>query len=197
MERLLLVVVSVLAAKSWSAAASLAGDPAAQKPLAARALQLPPWIMWAARLALSGGLLGCAPRPEVNGSALALNMQPAPPQFAASYDFELSAPVQGKACVTRPSDGRYTSIYWLRGAGLDQLTPDALTAHALGAAAFDAVKRVTDADTLVVTRVLAEGHGPDTVCATVFGRPVRLTKASATSTPNDPTNSHMDDLLRQ
>jgi hypothetical protein len=153
--------------------------------------------MRGAGLLVGVGLLGCAARPEVNGSALVVNMQPAPPQFAGAYDFDLLAPVRGEACVTRSSDGAEASIYWLRGAGLDKLAPDALTAHAIGAAAFDAMKSAADADTLVVTRVLAEGHGPDKVCATVFGRPVRLTKAGARRTPSDPTDRDTDDLLER
>jgi hypothetical protein len=154
------------------------------------------WLLWGARLAVSVSLVGCATKPEVNGSALVLNMQPAPPQFVGAYDFDLRAPVRGEACVTRSNDGGEASIYWLRGAGLDKLAPDALTAHAIGAAAFDAMKRATDADTLVVTRVLAEGHGPDKVCVTVFGRPIRLTKAGAGGTRSDPKNSDSDDLLQ-
>jgi len=135
--------------------------------------------------------------PEVSGSALVVNMQPAPPQFAGAYDFDLLAPVRGDACATRASDGNEASIYWLRGAGLDKLAPDALTAHAIGAAAFDAMKSAADADTLVVTRVLAEGHGSEKVCATVFGRAVRLTKASTRRTPGDATDSDSDNLLQR
>ena len=155
------------------------------------------WLLWSARLAVSLGLVGCATKPEVNGSALVVNMQPARPQFVGAYDFDLLAPVHGKACVTRSSDGVEASMYWLRGADLDKLAPDALTAHAIGAAVFDAMKSTADADTLVVTRVLAEGHGPDKVCATVFGRPVRLTKAGARRAPSDPTDRDTDDLLER
>lgn len=146
-------------------------------------------------MAVSLGLVGCASKPEVNGGALVVNMQPAPPQFVGAYDFDLLAPVRGEACATRSRDGAEASIYWLRGAGLDKLAPDALTAHAIGAAAFDAMRTAAEADTLVVTRVLAEGHGPDKVCATVFGRPVRLTKAGARRTSRDPTDHDSDDLL--
>jgi hypothetical protein len=155
------------------------------------------WLLWGARLAVSVGLGGCATKPEVSGGALVVNMQPAPPQFVGAYDFDLLSPVRGEACATRSSDGAEASIYWLRGAGLDKLAPDALTAHAIGAAAFDAMKSAADADTLIVTRVLAEGHGPDKVCATVFGRPVRLTKAGARRTPSDPRDSDSDDLLER
>lgn len=154
------------------------------------------WLLWGARLAVGVGLAGCATKPEVNGSALVLNMLPAPPQFVGAYDFDLLAPVRGQSCATRSSGGAEASIYWLRGVGLDRLAPDALTAHAIGAAAFDAMKSAEDADTLLVTRVLVEGHGPDKVCATVFGRPVRLTKAGARRTPSDPEDSESDDLLK-
>jgi hypothetical protein len=155
------------------------------------------YLLWGAGLLVGVGLPGCAAKPEVNGSALVVNMQPAPPQFTGAYDFDLLAPVRGESCATRSSDGAEASIYWLRGAGLDKLAPDALTAHAIGAAAFDAMKHAADADTLVVTRVLAEGHGSDRVCATVFGRPVRLTKAGARRPPSDPADRDTDDLLER
>lgn len=61
--------------------------------------------------------------------------------------------------MTRSSDGAEASIYWLHGAGLDKLASDALTAHAIGAAAFDAMKTATDADTLIVTRSWPKAMG--------------------------------------
>jgi len=141
-------------------------------------------------VALVLGLLGCAARPEVNGSALVVNMQPPAPRLLGAYDFDLLDAVQGRSCATRARDGAEASVYWFTGAGLEKLAPNALTAHAIGAAAFDAVKNTPEADSIVVTRVIAEGHGPDKVCATVFGRAVRLTKAAAHREP-DP---HDDDL---
>lgn len=64
------------------------------------------------------------------------------------------------------SDGsslEQASIYWFAGAGLEKLSPDALTEHSIGAAAFEALKNSPDADRIVVTRVVAEGHGLDKV----------------------------------
>jgi hypothetical protein len=136
------------------------------------------------------GASGCASKPEINGGALVVNMQPPAPQLVGAYDFDLLDAVQGRSCVTRSSDGTEPSIYWFRGAGLDKLAPDPLTAHAIGAAAFDAMKRAPTADSLVITRVVAEGHGPDKVCAFVFGRGVRLTKAGS----RRESNEHDDDL---
>jgi len=137
--------------------------------------------------------IGCVPRPEVSGSALALNMQPSPPRFTGAYDFDLLDAVQGRSCVTRSGPGEQASIYWFAGAGLEKLSPDALTANSIGAAAFEALKNSPDTDSIVVTRVVAEGRGPDKVCTTVYGRAIRLKKASE---PSAPDHEHEDDLAR-
>jgi hypothetical protein len=122
----------------------------------------------------------CSTRPEVHGSSLPLNMQPArPPRFAGAYDFDLLDAVQGHACITRSDDaGGPPTVYWFAGAELGRAS-DPLTNQAIGAAAFDAVKDSPGADSLVITRVLSEGHGPNKVCATVYGRGIKLRKADA------------------
>ena len=138
-------------------------------------------------------MIGCMPRPELSGSALPLNMQPSPPRFVGAYDFDLLEAVQGRACATRPGPGEQASIYWFAGAGLEKLSPDTLTEHSIGAAAFEALKNSPDADSIVVTRVVAEGHSPDKVCTIVYGRAIRLRKAGE---PSAPTHEHEDDLER-
>ena len=144
-------------------------------------------------IAIMLAMIGCAPKPEMSGSALPLNMQPSPPRFVGAYDFDLLDAVQGRSCVTRPSLGDQASIYWFAGAGLEKLSPDALTEHSIGAAAFEALKNSPDADSIVVTRVVAEGHGPDKVCTTVYGRAIRLKKARKASVPD---HEDGDDLAR-
>lgn len=144
-------------------------------------------------IAIMLAIIGCAPRPEISGSALPLNMQPRPPRFAGAYDFDLLDAVQGRSCVTRPAPGEQASIYWFAGAGLENLSPDVLTEHSIAAAAFEALKNSPDADSIVVTRVVTEGHDPDKVCATVYGRAIRLKKASE---PSAPAHEDVDDLAR-
>jgi hypothetical protein len=140
------------------------------------------------------GMFACVSRPELSGSALLLNMQPPPPRFAGSYDFDLLDTVQGRACATRSTSTSEASIYyWFVGADLEKLSPGALTSQSIGAAAFEALKNSPDADSIVVTRVVAEGHGPDKVCATIYGRGIKLRKAGEPSTP-DPKSK--DDLAR-
>ena len=106
-------------------------------------------------------------------------MQPSPsqPRQIGAYDFDLLEAVQGHACVTRSAPGDTSSIYWFVGANLEKLSPDTLTSSSIGAAAGDALKNSPDADSIVVTRVVAEGHGPDKVCTIVYGRGIRLRKA--------------------
>jgi hypothetical protein len=125
------------------------------------------------------GAAGCASTPELSGSALLVNMQPsrAPPRLLGAYDFDLLDAVQGRACVVRSAAGDTPSVYWFVGANLEKLSPDALTSSSIGAAAGDALKNSPDADSIVMTRVVAEGHGPDKVCTMVYGRAIRLKKA--------------------
>jgi type IV pilus biogenesis protein CpaD/CtpE len=135
----------------------------------------------AAALAASG----CASRPEITGSALLLNMQPSSrPRLVGAYDFDLLDAVQGSACATRLAAGSDGAVYWFVGADLDKLSSDPLTSSSIRAAVFEALKNTPDADSLVVTRVVAEGHGPDKVCAIVYGRAIRLKKAGE-PTPSD------------
>lgn len=77
--------------------------------------------------------------------------------------------------------------------GLEKLSTDALTAHSIGAAAFEALKNSPDADSIVVTRVVAESHGPDKVCTTIYGRAIKLRKANEPSTPD---HADEDELAR-
>lgn len=144
-------------------------------------------------IAILLGMIGCAPKPELSGSALPLNMQPSPPRFIGAYDFDLLDAVQGRSCDTRPGLGDQASLYWFAGAGLGKLSADDLTEHSIGAAAFEALKNSPDADSIVVTRVVAEGHGPDKVCATVYGRAIKLKKARGSSIPD---HVDEDDLVR-
>ncbi len=120
------------------------------------------------------GLTACGPTGmEVSGSSQLLNLTPAPPTFVGGFDFELFGQVEGKSCADRKNT---ESTYWVGVTDLAKVSSDPLTRRAIAAAAFDAISHL-DADSLVLTRVVAEGHGPDRVCATVFGRAVRLTKA--------------------
>jgi len=122
------------------------------------------------------GSNGCV-HPELSGSGLLVNMQPPPPLFAGAYDFDLLDQVQGKGCANRASLGQPGGVqFWVSGA-LAKVSSDPLTALAINAAAFDAIKTEIDADSIVVTRVISEGHGPDRICAVVYGRAIRLTKA--------------------
>lgn len=132
---------------------------------------------------LALGTIGCVPRSEISGSALPVNMQPSPPRFAGAYDFDLLDPVQGRACAARSAMGDTPSTYWFVGANLEKLSLDALTSSSIGAAAAEAVKNSPDSDSIVVTRVVAEGHGPDKVCTTVYGRAIRLKKAGEPTPP--------------
>jgi hypothetical protein len=132
-------------------------------------------------------LAGCATKPEMSGSAMPLNMTPLRPTFAGAYDFRLLGTVHGESCVTR--ENMEISVYWVALNDLEKMSGDQLTRRAIAAASFQAIKGLDTIDALVVTRVVAEGHGPDKVCATVWGRAVQLTKyegpppAAAAATP--------------
>lgn len=119
-------------------------------------------------------LAGCATKPEMSGSAMPLNMTPIPPRFAGAYDFRLLGTVHGESCVSR--ENMEVSVYWVALNDLEKMSGDQLTRRAIAAASFQAIKGLDTIDALVVTRVVAEGHGPDKVCATVWGRAVQLTK---------------------
>lgn len=119
---------------------------------------------------------GCM-SPSVSGSGLLLNVQPTPPSFSSSYDFDLLEPVVGRGCAQRGAD---QNTYWTAIPGFDAKAYDAVTNRAIGAAAYNAVSAVRGADTLLLMRVVAEGEG-DRVCARVYGRGVRVRKTGVRS----------------
>jgi hypothetical protein len=117
--------------------------------------------------------------PAISGAGLLINVAPSNrPALVGNLDFELLGAGSGKACVARGSETRY----WLK---MDDLTlpTDALTKQAIAAAMTDAISRLDDVDTILVTRIVTEGKGPDHVCATVTGRGVRFIKAGRSSEP--------------
>ena len=125
--------------------------------------------------------LGCAPAPvPTSGSTLFVNVRPtnAPPLLGA-YDFELLGAGAGKACATRDSG----TVYWVGLNELSRLSSDELTRQAIAAAALDAISRLDDADTILLTRVVTQAKGPDYICATVVGRGIRFTKAAPPKAP--------------
>lgn len=118
------------------------------------------------------------PRPESTGSSLVIDLSPkGRPSLVGNFGFELLDEVSGKTCVT--SAMRSEVRYWVGMPALDKLAPDLLTQQAIASAVHDAIARLEDADSLVVTRFVTESQGPDKICATVFGRGVRLTKEPA------------------
>ncbi len=115
-----------------------------------------------------------APAREISGSSLFVDLAPhGSPGVIGAYDFELLGSGAGKACVTR---GDHVT-YWVGLADLDRMSDDELTRQAIAAAALDAISRLDDVDTIVITRVTAEAKSEDVVCATLVGRGVRLLKA--------------------
>ena len=106
--------------------------------------------------------------------------------MVGAYDFQLLAAVRGRTCISR---GNRTSVYWVGLQDLAQIHPDRLTQQAIAAAAFDAISRLRRADSLVITRVVAEGQGSDRICATVHGRGVRLIKEGDTTEESEPATT--------
>lgn len=103
-----------------------------------------------------------------------LNMAPAPPAFATSFDFDLLAPLRGEDCVERSElDAR---VFWTATYNIDTFSSDKLTRTAIAAAAYDAANNLEGVDAFIVTRVIATARGEDTVCAKVYGRGLRLKK---------------------
>jgi hypothetical protein len=128
--------------------------------------------------------------PERSGASLLLNLSPANrPEVRGSYDFELLEAVGGKTCISRSNR---TSVYWVGLQDLSQMHPDPLTQQAIAAAAYDAISRLEDADSIVLTRVVAEGQGSDRVCANVYGRGVRLIKAGEPAKPPTPKRNETE-----
>jgi hypothetical protein len=134
----------------------------------------------------------CAPQRSL-GSAM-LNLQPAPPTFAGQYDFDLLDQVRGKACVNRAKLQTGQVSYWFGGFAFPNPPSDSLTRAAIAAATADAIDRISRADSIVITRVVTEGQTAEEVCAYVYGRAIRLKKATPVSseTPAETTPSHDD-----
>jgi hypothetical protein len=132
-----------------------------------------------------GMVVGCAvppppivePSPPIrSGSSLLLKVPVSGGlKLNGAYDFELLDEVAGKACA---EDGDRIQ-YWIGLNDLEGLAHDRVTKQAIAAAALDAIGRLADADTILITRVVADGKNGVRVCASVYGRAVRLTKASA------------------
>jgi len=95
--------------------------------------------------------------------------------MVGAFGFALLAGGVGKACARR---GGKRTVYWVGMEDLSKVDSDELTQQAIAAAAFDAISRLDDADSIVLTRVVAEGK-VDEVCATVSGRGIRLIKADS------------------
>jgi hypothetical protein len=131
-----------------------------------------------------------APARELSGSSLFVDLAPrgSPPVIGA-YDFELLGSGAGKACATR---GDHVT-YWVGLADLDRMSDDELTRQAIAAAALDAISRLDDVDSIVITRVTAEAKTEDVVCATLVGRGVRLLKAKSHHVEEPPPPTHADD----
>ncbi len=142
--------------------------------------------LWTRCVVLVGvaGWVGCQPPPppqkpaepaperDVSGSALVLDVSPSSRlKLVGDYAFDLLGAGVGKACTADTEDVRY----WVVGQRLARLGPDRLTRQAIAAATLDAVSRLEDADTILVTSVVTHGKAGK-VCAEVRGRGVRLTK---------------------
>jgi hypothetical protein len=143
-------------------------------------------LMWPVCLALAS----CVAPHEISGSSMLVDLAPhGSPSVVGAYDFELLGGGAGKACVSR--DDRAT--YWVGLADLDTMSDDPLTRQAIAAAALDAISRLEDVDSIVITRVTTEAKGEDTVCATLVGRGVRLLKAEAKTEPPAPPKAIVPD----
>lgn len=113
------------------------------------------------------------PPPERTGSLMLLDLRPRNgPSLDGSVGFELLDQIVGKTCVKRGD----ATTYWFGFGDLSRVGPDPLTHQAVAAAAFDAISNIQDADSFILTYVLAQAKGPDKICAEVHGRAVRLVK---------------------
>ena len=129
--------------------------------------------------------------PEVSGSTLLLDVAPATrPAMIGAYDFELLDAVGGSSCISRSNR---SSVYWVGLQDLAMPNSDRVTQQAIAAAAYDAISRLEEADTIVLTRVVATGKGSDRVCVTVFGRGIRLIKAKPSSSAIETKQDDNDD----
>ena len=88
------------------------------------------------------------------------------PRLLGDYDFELLERGVGKACIERDANERY----WIGPRELAEITTDRLARRAIAAAALDAISRLQDADTILLTSVVTESEGDDQMCARVVGR---------------------------
>jgi hypothetical protein len=119
-------------------------------------------------------LIACG-EPRHIGSTM-LDVQPRRPTFAGQFDFDLLGQVRGTACLKKSSgfdDDKI--IYWLASPAFKDIPND--SRGPIAAAALNAIDNLAGADTIVVTRVVTEPKGNDEVCAYVYGRGIRLTKA--------------------
>jgi len=122
---------------------------------------------------------------ETSGSGLLLNVSPSRgPDFFGGYDFDLLGEGHGEACAVN-GDRR---VKWVGVADLNSISTDPLTRQAIAAAAYDAISRMDKIDGLVLTRVVAEAKSSERVCATVYGRAVRLTKATSPKSLPEPSS---------
>jgi hypothetical protein len=128
--------------------------------------------------------VGCARAPQHVGNGI-LNVQPDRPVFAGQLDFELLPSARGTACSKVHSGYAVASgrgdvmLYWsdLPIAGSAPTQVRGLVA----AASLDALEKMPNADTMIVTRVMTEAKGPDETCAYVYGRGIRLKKAGTSN----------------
>src|SRR6185369_17339349 len=92
------------------------------------------------------------------------------PVLVGNLDFELLPQGSGMACANR-SGGKQ---YWVGMADVAKVSSDWLTRQAIAAAVGDAVARLENVDSVMLTSVVTEAKGPDRVCATITGRGVRF-----------------------
>ena len=141
-------------------------------------------------------LSGCVPSPEpqapvrppaVSGTSLLIDLTPTNrPKLVGNLDFELLPKGSGFACVTRGSGKEY----WVGMAEIASISSDWLTSQAIAAAVTDAVSRLEDVDSILLTSIVTEAKGAGRVCATISGRGVRLMK----STESDEQGSAQEHL---
>ena len=122
-------------------------------------------------------LAGCGGR--VEGGRQYLNTMPVvPPQFAGTLDFDLLDTVVGKGCAELEG----TTTYSVMMVGSRVGSGSGLIEQSEAAAVVDALSKIKDAETMLVTRSISEGDTTKKVCTTVFGRAIRL-KKGPTMTP--------------
>lgn len=137
-------------------------------------------------------LVGCSQYPSVTGSSVLLNMQPAPPAFSSTYDFDLLDNVRGHACVDRERAGEGTT-FWVSLPGFVP-TKDRATNEAIGAAAFAAISSLSAADTILLMRIVTTNES-DQACATVFGRGVKVWKTGSEKNSAPALETKREDMV--